>query len=298
MEEAIKSIKAYLYDRSVSPLFGSLIISWCVWNYKIILTVFSGENLESKFKIIENLYDISSKNIFFITVPGKLFDCVFMPLTISLFYIFVYPYLAKPVYKFSLRIRMELLDTKQKMESQRLLTVAESRKLYRQISELEVQHENDVIGYRKQIAALVEEMERNKSLDWTGEEGGGNVGNGDSKTDSNDGKLLDLMESKTLAEFSGLKDGYGVTSESVAESLTLHIDKVRYYLEQLVRKGYVFRNGSTGDDNEQLYMLRPEGTAYLVEHELLLDYDDLSEARKREVDKHSSKPGTIGGAEE
>ena len=34
VEESIKSIKAELYDRVLSPLIFGFCIAWCVWNYK------------------------------------------------------------------------------------------------------------------------------------------------------------------------------------------------------------------------------------------------------------------------
>ncbi|MEO8234966.1 MAG: hypothetical protein ABI549_06080 [Flavobacterium sp.] len=35
MEEIKKSISAILYERTTSPLFGTFIFSWLLWNWKI-----------------------------------------------------------------------------------------------------------------------------------------------------------------------------------------------------------------------------------------------------------------------
>lgn len=40
MNELTKSIKAVLYERIQSPLAGTFLISWLVWNWKIIYATF------------------------------------------------------------------------------------------------------------------------------------------------------------------------------------------------------------------------------------------------------------------
>lgn len=51
MGEIIKSMKAFLYGRSSSPLFGAFIVSWAVWNYRVIITLLSNEKLADKFTV-------------------------------------------------------------------------------------------------------------------------------------------------------------------------------------------------------------------------------------------------------
>lgn len=44
-DELKKSISAILYERTTSPLFGSFILSWTVWNWKIFyITLFISED--------------------------------------------------------------------------------------------------------------------------------------------------------------------------------------------------------------------------------------------------------------
>ena len=61
-DELKKSISALLYERTTSPLFGTLVVSWSVWNWKIIYLTFfiSEKELIGKNKIeyiIENYND-------------------------------------------------------------------------------------------------------------------------------------------------------------------------------------------------------------------------------------------------
>ena len=45
MNDFFKSIKAILYDRITSPLYGTFIVSWLLWNWKIpYVTLFVSEN--------------------------------------------------------------------------------------------------------------------------------------------------------------------------------------------------------------------------------------------------------------
>jgi hypothetical protein len=57
MEDIIKSIKAFLYDRSSSPLFGAFIISWMAWNYRLLMLVLSDTEIDKKFKDIDKYFD-------------------------------------------------------------------------------------------------------------------------------------------------------------------------------------------------------------------------------------------------
>jgi hypothetical protein len=44
--EIVDSIKSYLYDRIKSPLYGTFIVTWCLWNWKIFyLTFFVSESV-------------------------------------------------------------------------------------------------------------------------------------------------------------------------------------------------------------------------------------------------------------
>jgi hypothetical protein len=41
VNEIVKSAKAQLSERIASPLIGSFVISWCLWNYKFLVILFS-----------------------------------------------------------------------------------------------------------------------------------------------------------------------------------------------------------------------------------------------------------------
>ena len=52
-EDVSKSIKASLYDRVSSPLFGAFSFSWGAWNYKFLLLLLSSMDVKNKIEYIE-----------------------------------------------------------------------------------------------------------------------------------------------------------------------------------------------------------------------------------------------------
>ncbi len=97
--DAMTSIKAYLYEKAVSPLLGSLIISWCAWNYKFLLMLVSGLSFTDKLKYINILY--SNYYDFY-------FQGILLPVLTSMVYLFLFPFPAQWVYQFSLMMRLTL----------------------------------------------------------------------------------------------------------------------------------------------------------------------------------------------
>ncbi len=50
-----KDIKIQLYERATSPLLGSFVISWCLWNYKLLLVMFSTGTATNKIAYINGV---------------------------------------------------------------------------------------------------------------------------------------------------------------------------------------------------------------------------------------------------
>lgn len=142
-EDLQKEIKSQLYDRVRSPLTGGFIVSWCFWNWRIIFTLFS--ELEYSAKIAELNFLIDSSGWWHIRLW-------LFPLITALFYIFVYPYLAKIPYQFSETRKKELKEIKQKIEDETPITQEEANRLRRvslqkiskvesEMSELQARHD-------------------------------------------------------------------------------------------------------------------------------------------------------------
>jgi hypothetical protein len=49
LDDFRKSINSVLYERMTSPLFGALLISWCIWNWDILYFLFADREYYSVF---------------------------------------------------------------------------------------------------------------------------------------------------------------------------------------------------------------------------------------------------------
>ena len=168
MDDVFKSIKAFLYDRSSSPLFGAFLVAWSVWNYRVISILLSNETLAVKFTNIDEIFKPIEITLFQynFSIYGEIINGFIYPVLATLVYIYIYPILAKPVYEHSLQKQKELRDIKQKEEDNRLLSVEESRKLYNKISVLQSEFDEETEMYRNQISSLtqtIKELERNQN---------------------------------------------------------------------------------------------------------------------------------------
>lgn len=151
MDEFIKSIKAQLYDRTTSPLSGAFIISWLIWNYKILFVLFSSYDVHEKFDYISTFLYPSISNC--ITI-GFVY-----PLLTTAFFIFAYPYPSKFVYWFSRNRQKELKLLRQTIEDETPLTLKESRDIRRNALQLEFEFGNELARKDNEISKLKEEIE-------------------------------------------------------------------------------------------------------------------------------------------
>lgn len=87
MKDLIDSIRLQVHERMSSPLFGSFVIAWLGWNYRMLVVVFSTLPVKERFEVIDHqLYATPwaawSKGLFF-------------PLASALLFILIYPYPSK-----------------------------------------------------------------------------------------------------------------------------------------------------------------------------------------------------------
>lgn len=85
-DELVNQVKAQLYDRARSPLFGAFLIAWVSWNFLTVLLLFSNDSIAIKTKTFVKLYPTNWSYV----CNGILF-----PLLSSAAFILIYPYLAK-----------------------------------------------------------------------------------------------------------------------------------------------------------------------------------------------------------
>lgn len=156
-EDFIKGIREYTSDRFMSPLGASLAASWCAWNYKTLLIIFSGESAIRKIHLLQMVYQDTWYSWVHFAIG---------PLMTTAFYILVFPYPSNWVYSYSLRRRKEALSLKRQIDDQTVLTQEESRALRNRFMELEAQHmtesvrlSNTIDSLKNQLKQLIEERD-------------------------------------------------------------------------------------------------------------------------------------------
>lgn len=165
--DAMTSIKAYLYERAVSPLLGSLIVSWALWNYRFFFIALGDLKYSEKMDEIDRFYALTETHnllwLFEWTVSNFWTLGVLFPLATSFIYLFVFPYPAKWVYKFSLKKQNELSTIKNIIEDKKLLSEEQSRALRFQLAETEKQFDEQI--ERKDRAIEVRDRELSELRD-------------------------------------------------------------------------------------------------------------------------------------
>lgn len=161
MEELIRSIKAHLYEKSVSPLAGAFLISTLALNFEVVLILFSSVDYETKFADVDAYFSIfPSLPAWLDQLVGRIVWGLAVPLSVAMAYIIGYPILAEPVYKWTLESRKRLREARQASEETRLLSVEESRKIIVDYQKLERQMAEETEEYRNRNNNLLEEIER------------------------------------------------------------------------------------------------------------------------------------------
>ena len=146
VDKIFKSAKAQISERIASPLIGSFAISWCLWNYKFLVILFSSASVSQTFALIDT--------IAFPTTWSLVQNGVLLPAFTTVAYIFVYPYPAKYVFEFTRRRQKEINEVRQRIEDETLLTIEESRKIRAEALQTEKVHQEIVDRLNGEISRL------------------------------------------------------------------------------------------------------------------------------------------------
>jgi len=121
-KEFSKSMKAKMYDFTYTPFMSSMVIAWIILNHKYILIYMSSiESFEKKLKLLDE-YNFSLWGI------PYMYNII-LPITFGLFYTFVYPWISKKFYKFTLNRNKELKTIKKDIEDNTPITIEEAKSL-------------------------------------------------------------------------------------------------------------------------------------------------------------------------
>jgi hypothetical protein len=146
LDEIITTVKQTLTERITSPLLGGFLVSWCLWNWRFLVILFSDATVSQTFEMVDR--------VAFPTTTAVITRGFFFPLATAAAYIFVYPFPARFVYWYSLRRQRETNETKQRHADETLLSVEDSRLLRAEYVERERKN-TDLIQIRNnEIARL------------------------------------------------------------------------------------------------------------------------------------------------
>jgi hypothetical protein len=148
LENIVNSIKATLYDRTSSPLFGSFALSWAVWNYRVLVVLLGSGDFSNKLAFIDQqLYP----HWWHVAVFG-----VAVPLVTAVAFIFVYPIPARWVYRYAANEHRKLRNLRKEIEGDELITEDEARKLRQDHVALQVQFDGQVKALKTERDTLSE----------------------------------------------------------------------------------------------------------------------------------------------
>jgi hypothetical protein len=151
IEEIIKSAKEQVADRLASPILGSFIISWGLWNYKFIVILFSDATVTKTFQLIDT--------VAFPTTWSYLLQGILFPVMSAAAYIFVYPYPAKHVYAFTRRRQKEIIELRREIEDETPLTIEESRTIRAELIQATDKHKEEVDRLNAELTRTREQLE-------------------------------------------------------------------------------------------------------------------------------------------
>lgn len=251
MDEIIKSIKAHLYERTTSPLFGTFAFSWGVWNYKFLMVLLSSGAVTDKFQIIDN--------VLYADIRTFWLYCIVYPILTSIGFIFIYPYPAKFVYTFVRNRKKELIKIRQKIEDDTPLTQEEARKIRRDTAELQLRYEEDLERAR-------DENERLRELARSYQQDTPNAERIDDALDSADPVLdrrsdpnVNLNQHRLLHAFA---ESDRQSLANIVEELGLKRLATRYDMDELAQKSLLQKEGKNPEN--PVYVITHAGRDYLI----------------------------------
>jgi len=148
-EDIFRSVRSYLYEKSSSPLAGSLVVSWLAWNWEFVMVIFSAELVREKFRIISHELYISSWDIWVVASFG--------PIGTAAIYLFLFPYPAYWAFAFTRWRQVKLNKKRQDLEEEELISKKDERAMRKEWDDREA-------GYLATIDRLSGEIARQNQL--------------------------------------------------------------------------------------------------------------------------------------
>lgn len=250
MNDIIKTIKAQLYDRVFNPLSSTLTISWCLWNWKFILVVFSNMQVNEKFDYINSVIYPNFETILKFNIG--------YPLLTTLFVIFIYPYPARFVYEYWRRQQQIIKGIRQRIEDEEPLTKEEARELRKTALQIETRYEKEILEERQKNEAFQMKLEKYENNELSKKEKQINENDAESRS-SYIKTMVDLnnaqVKKEIFAILKGIENNDRIKLQDLINGLkdTLKLDsaKIRHYIDLLQEHKYIEKHLNDTLSNNQ-----------------------------------------------
>jgi hypothetical protein len=149
IDEIKKSINSIFTDRISSPFYGTLIVSWLIWNWKIVyLTLFIDQERISGTKI-----DYIQSNY------SSIHSLLTFPLVSTIILLTILPFVTNAAFWLDIVFTTWRVNQKNRIEGKQLLTIEQSIRLRTEIRELEESIEKLLEKKNEEIKVLKQELE-------------------------------------------------------------------------------------------------------------------------------------------
>jgi len=245
-EQIIKSVQSQISERTASPLMGSVLVSWCLWNYKFLVILFSSASVLRTFELVET--------IAFPSLSAVLLKGILFPVLTAGVYIFLYPYPAKYVYEFSRMRQKEINDIRRRIEEETPMTIEQSRKIKSDLARIEAELSEQIDRKDREIERLKAQLANLQSQE---QEDPSTEGSTSSASSIEPSQLFMLRLVEKLK---------GRAPEKVlVQRGTQSQVKTEYDLGELVRNGLLKRNYGSAE-SDYVYTFTHTGRSYLITH--------------------------------
>lgn len=232
IDDVINSVRRHLSDRLVSPLMGSFVLCWAVWNYKFVLIALSTAPLAERLALIGQEVFPDGRTTWW--------NGVWIPMCGSLVYVFLYPWPARWTYHYAKWQQKALLQVRRKLEDETPLTVEESRAIRSEMVKREGElaaeldrRDREVQSLKQRIVSLEtdqREFQRDKQMQQTpGQEG-----------------VIEDDWARVLAAIEGADSGDGVEEKRILQSIGIKRTQAKVLLTEMVEAGMLERQFVSG----------------------------------------------------
>lgn len=274
MEDIWSSIKAYLYERASNPFGVAFVISWFIWNFRVVMIVLSDDQLHSKFHYLDSYFSSPHPILaeYALSGGGYILNSLIAPLVITLIYVFFSPLLSYPVYKFSLWFQTQMLNLKKQSEDLVIITEPEARQLRVKLASLKRRYDEDIDEANKLNDALTEKLsELGYKTDDDGESS--EVQTGVNKFDEKDsieqtpdkGEDLNKLPEvhSEILKFFSTTDSENASRSSIINSISASNISISQALHELSVGKYIYLS----PDNQRV-RLKARGRQYILDNGL------------------------------